>query len=256
MFPDEASMRIVPAGGFRLVSLSEIDSTNSEVQRRALAGEPAGLVVSAATQTGGRGQHGRSWISPPGNLLVSVLLRPQMAAAQIGQLSFISAVAVALTIDQLAGPGHVQLKWPNDILAGNAKMGGILIESELQAETVDWVVVGVGLNVTSAPENPAYKTMSLAVLMGQTIPVADVLAVFLDHFAGCLKRYEAEGFEPIRRTWEGYAWRLGETVRIKTGPGEVTGSFTALAEDGALLLATAEGRQRITAGSLAYESAA
>jgi BirA family biotin operon repressor/biotin-[acetyl-CoA-carboxylase] ligase len=109
-----------PLGGFRLVFLPEIDSTNLEVRRRALAGELPGLAVTAACQTGGLGRQGRSWVSPAGNLYISVLVRPLIEVAQIGQLAFTAAVAVADTLNHCMDKKRAQLKWPNDILIDNA----------------------------------------------------------------------------------------------------------------------------------------
>ncbi len=243
-------------GGFRLVSLPEIDSTNSEAQRRARAGEPPGLAITALRQTAARGQHGRTWLSPAGNLSLSILIKPTLPAVQIGQLAFASAVAVAETIDRFLEPGRVQLKWPNDILVDNAKLGGILIESELAGDRIDWVVIGIGLNIAYAPENLAYQAVALDALSGKANPVPAILDIILDRLAVRLKQHEDQGFEAIRTAWQGYAWRLGQPIRLKAGTRDLCGSFIALDQDGALLLATASGEERITAGSLAYESAA
>jgi BirA family biotin operon repressor/biotin-[acetyl-CoA-carboxylase] ligase len=243
-------------GGFRLLSLPEIDSTNSEAQRRAEAGEKPGLAITAERQTSGRGQHGRAWQSPEGNLPVSTLVKPALLPAQIGQLAFVAAVACAETIDYFLGSKRTQLKWPNDLLVDNAKLGGILIESELGEHEIEWAIIGIGLNIAVAPENLAYRTTSLNAASGRSNAVSDVLASLLQNLFQRLTQLEQDSFAPIRAAWESHAWRLGQPVRITAGLRDLTGSFTALDHDGALVLTTASGPERITAGSLSYESAA
>ena len=138
---------------YRLLAYEQIDSTNEEAKRLAAAGAPAGTLVWAGEQLAGRGRRGRGWASPPGNLYVSLLLRPACPPAQACQLNFVAAVALAEAVSALlpAGAG-VALKWPNDVLVGGAKVSGILLEASAALDrSIDWLVIGAGVNIASHP---------------------------------------------------------------------------------------------------------
>jgi BirA family transcriptional regulator, biotin operon repressor / biotin---[acetyl-CoA-carboxylase] ligase len=112
----------------------------------AAAGAAAGTAVIASEQTGGRGSRGRTWHSPPGGLWLSILVRPKAETA-VELLALRVGLAIARTIDELSLPRPVRLKWPNDLMIGEQKVGGILCEARWHGDALGWVVVGVGLNV-------------------------------------------------------------------------------------------------------------
>jgi len=120
-------------------------STNDEARRLADSGAPHGTVVQALQQTGGRGRRGRTWISPPGNLYASFVLRLVCPAIRHGEIGFVMALAVADAVDAAAGHGCARLKWPNDVLLGGAKVAGVLVETSGSA------IAGVGINIAHAP---------------------------------------------------------------------------------------------------------
>ncbi|MDE0333734.1 MAG: biotin--[acetyl-CoA-carboxylase] ligase, partial [Defluviicoccus sp.] len=122
--------------GYRLVSLQRTDSTNAEALRRAADGAPHGTVVLAAEQTAGRGRRGRRWLPAPGNLYMTVLVRPPEGSAT-AQLSFLAAVALGEAMDRET---DFRFKWPNDLLVGGRKIAGILIEADGEA-----AAVGIGV---------------------------------------------------------------------------------------------------------------
>jgi len=134
------------AGVFRLHALDTVDSTNDEARRLAAGGAPHGTVVWARRQTVGRGRRGRPWVSEPGNLHCSILLRPACPATIAAQVGFVAANAVALAVAGLLPDGPpVTCKWPNDILVGGRKVAGILLESDVGRNgLLDTLVVGVG----------------------------------------------------------------------------------------------------------------
>ncbi len=134
-----------------------LGSTNDEARRLAQAGAAHGTVVAARQQTAGRGRVGRSWVSPPGNLYLSVLLRLDLPLARLAELSFVAALAVADMVDSFLPPDfRAALKWPNDVLVEGAKISGILIE---QGETA--TIVGIGVNVGHCPTGTPYPVTSL-----------------------------------------------------------------------------------------------
>ncbi len=140
--------------GYRLIVLASVGSTNDEAKRFALSGEAAGLVVTAGEQTAGRGRQRRVWTSPPGNLYLSILLRPTCPLARVPEIGFVAAVAVAGAVAGLLdASARVRCKWPNDILVDGRKVAGLLLETATDADgCVDWVVLGIGLNIASHPE--------------------------------------------------------------------------------------------------------
>lgn len=227
-----------------------IGSTNDEARRLALEGAPHGTAVRADEQTAGRGRLSRRWFSPPGNLYFSVVLRG-IPPARGWEISFVAALAVADTVDALL-PSHTraQLKWPNDVLVGGAKISGILIEA-----ADDALILGIGINVLVAPDAPAYPTTTLAA-SGGLATVDGAASLLLRHLEARLASWDTEGFHPIRQAWLARAHRLGETLHVATGGHAVTGMFVGLDQDGALLLDTAAGRTRVVAGDVGGHAAA
>lgn len=236
---------------FRVISFETLGSTNDELKRLAREGAPEGLTLRADRQTAGRGRRGRSWVSPPGNLYSSILVRPQCSAAAAAQLGFVAALGVAGAIGELAPAIALRCKWPNDLLANGAKVSGILLETETTAgDRPDFVVLGVGVNLVSSPRDTPYPATSLAEEGAAGIAPATMLAVFVRRFAGWLARWRGEGFAPIRTAWLAMAAGLGEPIRVRLERDTLDGRFLDLDHDGALLLGTAGGSRRIAAGEV------
>ena len=235
---------------YRLVSLDTVDSTNEEAKRLARRGPEAGAdgtLVWAASQTAGHGRRGRAWASPAGNLYSSVLLRPRCPVAVAAQLSFAAALAVADAITDVAGPGAaVCCKWPNDVLVGGRKVAGILLESEAGAEaTVDWVVVGVGVNVAHFPEATETPATSLWAEGCSWLSVQQILEAYCAAFLTWKDRLLGEGFAPVRERWLGLAKGLGQSIEVRLDTETVAGKFAGLDADGALILEKTDGARRL-----------
>ncbi len=234
-------------GPFRVITLAEIPSTNAEAMRRGAAGETAPLWVVAERQTAGRGRSGRAWVSEPGNLYASLMVRPACGAAELARLSLVAGVAVIDTIHQLEGaPGalSLRLKWPNDILIGNAKAGGILIETSTLGESRGIVaVIGVGLNLAHHPAGIPYATsLSANGITIRPLDMLEFLAAAMEVWLGVWN--EGLGFEAIRRAWLARAGAIGEPMAVHAGDTRVQGLFAGLDVDGALLLDDEAGRRR------------
>ena len=237
---------------FRLEQFDELDSTNEEAKRRGASGAPAGTLIWARSQSAGRGRRGRRWASVPGNLYMSLLLRPERAAGASAQLGFAAALAVGEAVAPLLpASAGLAYKWPNDVLVGGRKISGILLESQAAGEgRLDWLVVGIGVNIASFPETSDYPATSLAAAGAAAISVRSLLEAVALRFLVWYERWLAEGFAPLRQAWLARAAGLGERIRVRLAEGESTGRFAGLDEEGALLLGDGPAQRRIAAGDV------
>jgi BirA family biotin operon repressor/biotin-[acetyl-CoA-carboxylase] ligase len=248
--------------GFYLHHYALVGSTNDAAKTLARAGAPEGTLVWADEQTAGRGRRGRTWLSPPGNLYLSLVLRPAGAPARAAQLGFVAALGLGDALqpllilgDKLAALGgpalRLRYKWPNDLLANGKKLAGVLLESENAAsERVDFVVVGIGVNIVHAPGDVEFPATSLVAEGAAGITPAVLLEGFVPHFSNWARRWREEGFAPVRAAWLAMASGLGERVRVRLARDTLFGRFLDLDDDGALVLDVADGRRRITAGEV------
>lgn len=242
--------------GYRLAAYETVDSTNAEGLRLAAMGEESGLWIWAAEQRTGRGRAGRAWTSHQGNLYASLLLRPHVPLITAMQLSLVAAVAAHDAILSLASGSDarplVRLKWPNDVLTGGAKLGGILLESASNGSTSPAaVVIGTGINLTLAPQDLGRQAISLRDI-GVSASPAEALAALAWTTAEWLARWnEGVGFELIRMAWLERAQTVGEPISVRIGDEILTGTFLGIDEAGALRLKTTDGGEhRITAGDV------
>jgi BirA family transcriptional regulator, biotin operon repressor / biotin---[acetyl-CoA-carboxylase] ligase len=230
---------------FSVTHHKSIGSTNDEARRLAAEGAPHGTAIHADEQTAGRGRLSHVWFSPPGNLYLSVLLRTGQPASRCAELSFLTALAVADTVEALL-PRQIRsmVKWPNDVLVNGAKIAGILLE-----QVNDATIIGIGLNVLQAPSNTAYKATTI-VGNGGIATVDGARDILLDRLGRHLEVWSRDGFPPIREQWLKRTYPVGAAVRANVGGQSVAGEFAGLDLDGALLLDTPTGRQRIVAGEV------
>lgn len=238
---------------YRLVALERAESTNDAARDLALGGAEDGTLVWALEQTKGRGRRGRAWASPPGNLYCSLVLRPDCPLKRAPELSFLAALAVGGALGGLVPPlTDLRYKWPNDVLLNDRKVSGILLESAAQADgTLDFLVLGVGVNIVGSPKDAAFPASSVREEGGEAVEVADVLESFARHFMAWTDRWLDEGFAPVREAWLKRAWRLGERLRVDLGGDAVDGRFRGLGADGTLELELAGGAvRRIAAGDV------
>jgi BirA family biotin operon repressor/biotin-[acetyl-CoA-carboxylase] ligase len=236
---------------YRLVSHERIASTSDEAKRLAAEGAPAGTLVWARVQTGGRGRQGRVWISPAGNFYASLILRPAVRVVTAAQLGFVAALAVADACLALAPDAAISLKWPNDVLLARRKLAGLLLESQSRSDgTLDWLVLGIGINLATYPVEVEYPATALAAT-GADADAEAMLGTLAVSFLAWYERWrDGAGFATIRAEWLARAQGLNQPIRVRL-PGETReGVFAGLDIDGALLLDTGTGRQRIAAGEV------
>jgi BirA family biotin operon repressor/biotin-[acetyl-CoA-carboxylase] ligase len=232
-----------------LIISKEAESTQDLVKELARAGEPEGVAIMAINQTKGRGSFQRSWISPPGkNLALSLLLRPSFPLSEVILLGLAASIAVAQTIEAF-GVDQVRLKWPNDVLVRNRKMAGILSEAFMGTHGLDYVIIGVGINVNTMesdfPPDLLDKVTSLLICTGRNWSIRDTAVAFLKNIEVLYERANNEGCGFITEQWQ-ERWAHRGVMMNRNG---FDGIAEGIAPDGALLLRTESGRlERIISG--------
>jgi BirA family biotin operon repressor/biotin-[acetyl-CoA-carboxylase] ligase len=232
-------------------ALDECASTNDEAAAWARAGAPAGAVVTAETQTRGRGRLGRVWHSPPGaSLYFSTVLRPALAPMKVVPLTLAAGVALAETVARFEVTPS--LKWPNDLLLDGKKAAGILTESAVQGGRLEHVVVGIGVNLNVEEFPPALHGIatSLHRARGRAVDRGELAAVLCERLEVWHDRFVAGGCADVVAAWKSFARFFGRRVEVLHGNERVAGVADDLDEDGALRLRTERGILRVMAGEV------
>lgn len=261
---DEAAIRAGLEDSVRgllheLQLLETVDSTNAEALRRVAAGSGPGLVCSAELQTAGRGRRGRAWVSPYArNIYLSLVWEYHEGAAALEGLSLAVGVAVARALARLGLP-PLQLKWPNDLLFGGAKLGGVLLEMAGDASGRCQVVIGVGINV-SMPAAAAHAIdqawTDLATVCGGQAPSRNaVVANLLNELLPLAASFARTGFAPWREAWMALDAFADAPVVLHSGEQRQAGVARGVDERGALQLETTLGVRCIYGGEISLRPA-
>ncbi|MEO1921084.1 biotin--[acetyl-CoA-carboxylase] ligase [Blastomonas marina] len=231
--------------------VAETGSTNSDLAARLAAGErvPEGDWLVVDRQSAGRGRQGRAWNDGAGNFMGSTVIHPTPHDPPRSTLALLAGVALHEVVGELVPPpAKVQLKWPNDLMVGGAKMAGILLEG-----TGDAVVLGIGVNLAQAPELPDRETIAMAQF--GPAPDRDTFAERLAaQWKADLERWRTYGLAPLVNRWEAAAHPKGTRLAAEiAGEGRIAGTFDGLTEEGAARLRLDNGEVRaIHAGELSY----
>ena len=236
--------------GYGFARYQELDSTNEEARRLAQDGGQGPVWISAARQTAGRGRQGRVWQSLDGNLAATLLIRPSRADSAWPQLSFAAAIAAADMAAGFAPDAQIAVKWPNDVLADEKKLAGILLERVGGAEGA--LAIGIGVNLAHHPTDTEFPATALAAL-GVTPPSPDrALTALAAHFAKWYDRWQMQGFAGLREAWLARAAGLGARVRARLAQEERVGVFEGIDDSGALLLNEGGRTRAISAGEVFF----
>lgn len=229
-----------------------IGSTNDEAKRLAALGEPEGTLVAADSQTAGRGRSGRPWITPPGSALaLTLILRPTIPAVHTSQIALLGGLAVVEGIQTTTGL-RPQLKWPNDVLISGKKVCGVLAEAAFAGDKLDFVVLGLGVNVNASPPaglTLAYPVTCLAAEVGHPLDREALMEAILNSFDA---HYPQLGLPGLTAAWSEHLAMRGQTVQVVGGEaGAVAGRLEGVTGEGAIVLRLESGETcALVAGEL------
>jgi BirA family biotin operon repressor/biotin-[acetyl-CoA-carboxylase] ligase len=243
-------------GKKEVIYLPETASTNAVAKGMAAKGAPEGTLVVAGSQKEGRGRKGRTWFSPPGlGLYASLVLRPHLPPSQAFTFSLMSALAVADGIASLDDCLQPAVKWPNDVLIQGRKVSGILIELATEADLLDYVVVGFGINVNtdSFPAGLRTEPTSLFLETGRRIPRISVLAAIIARLGHEHQRLLESGPDPILSEWRKRCDIEGRVISVERLDTVIKGTVKSVDRDGSLILEDETGQvHRIHSGDVQY----
>ncbi|MEO6013898.1 MAG: biotin--[acetyl-CoA-carboxylase] ligase [Devosia sp.] len=254
---------IASARGYRLHGFDEIGSTSTEASRAAESGDVGEVWYAALKQTAGRGRRGRAWETPSGNLAASLMIVPDCDPSVAATLGFVAGVALnralAATLPAgtvkhgLDGANRIALKWPNDVLADGAKLAGMLLEAQKRPDGRHAVVIGIGVNIVSAPSGLPYPATSLTEL-GSNITAETIFAALADEWVVAYELWDnGRSIPAILDLWRSAAAGIGAEVAVNRDNGVVRGIFESIDDTGRLIVrANDNSRIAISAGDVHF----
>ncbi|GAW27487.1 biotin--[acetyl-CoA-carboxylase] ligase [Carboxydocella sp. ULO1] len=240
----------------KIFHFHQLDSTNIYARKLATAGAPEGTVVIAESQWAGKGRKGRSWQSASGKgMWLTLVLRPPILPRQTTLLPLLTAVAVVEAVEKTVPGAACGIKWPNDVLAQNRKLAGILTEMSAELDMVNFVLVGVGVNLNQDEEDFAPDLLGTAIslkqLAGDKVNRGQFTAAFINAFWKLYERYLQEGAQAVLGPWRQKALVLGKEVIIHEYTGDWAGMALDIDEEGALLVRDEQQQiRRVLAGDV------
>jgi BirA family transcriptional regulator, biotin operon repressor / biotin---[acetyl-CoA-carboxylase] ligase len=238
--------------GRKLFVYESLDSTNRCAKAFASKGAEEGTVVIADIQTAGRGRFGRTWLAEPGSsILFSVVLRPAFCKEKIGLLSYFAAAGIALAVEPLTGIPF-ECKWPNDILINGRKFCGILMESTFQKNELDYIIIGIGINVNQMnfPGELEGKATSLRKECGREFDRKSLICTILSSLESLYGDVQKGDFNTVLREWKTRATLFRNQITLTQADARIDGIAVGLADDGGLILETKTGTRVFYAGDV------
>jgi BirA family biotin operon repressor/biotin-[acetyl-CoA-carboxylase] ligase len=239
--------------GHKLYYFTETGSTNDDAFSSGNEGAPEGTIVIADRQNQGKGRMQRLWHSPSGsNIYTSIILRPQIQLSKSSQIPILAGVAVAETLNSYC-PDKVWLKWPNDVLIDGKKVCGILAQMKISTDEIDFIVMGIGINVNlnheQFPQDIRDIATSLSIETGREVSRLELIISLYENLEKWYKHLLQNGFGPIREKWLKMTPMIGQTVQVIFKDEKIAGKATGLDEDGSLILLTTENKEiKVSAG--------
>lgn len=244
-----------PSLGSQIDLEDELESTNVRAKELARQGEIHGQVVLARRQSSGRGRLQRQWESPRGGLWMSVVLRPSLSLADASKITLAASVAIVDAFEELYSL-RIGIKWPNDLVFNGLKIAGILGEVVGEWNTVQTLILGIGINVNFPRErlSPLLNATTLFEILKDDVDLNILAATILKHLEKQVISLENKAFEDLRVSWLERAVSLGEKVRVLRGEQVIQGIFNGITIDGALILETEDGEKYFSAGEVQLRS--
>ncbi len=222
--------------GRKVYYFDSLSSTMDVAMQLGMKGCPSGTLVLAESQTKGRGRLGRGWFSPKyKGIYLSLILRPKLLPAQASILTLLAAVGICEAIKDIAGI-DTQIKWPNDILVGQKKLGGILTELMASVDEVNFVIIGIGLNVNNDKKTLVSAATSLKEQRKEFINRISLLQELLRKIEGNFLLLEKKGSQSIIEKWRRYSITLGKRVKVYCQREHIEGEAVDIDMDGGLLI--------------------
>jgi BirA family transcriptional regulator, biotin operon repressor / biotin---[acetyl-CoA-carboxylase] ligase len=230
-----------------------VASTMDAAMQLAQDKAPDGTVVIAEAQTQGRGRLGRSWVSPKyKGLYFSIIVRPDTAVSEVASINLMAAVSVCEAVSRMCGL-DTRIKWPNDVLLEQKKLGGILTEMNAGLDRVNYCVIGIGINVNSDKKALVDGAISLAQQTGSAVNRVELFREILRQFEHYYLKFKKKEFGPILDAWRQFSVTLGERVRIDMHKGRLDGVAVDIDVDGGLLVRRDSGIvEKVTAGDVVH----
>lgn len=221
-----------------------VDSTNEEIKRMAHNNAAGGVLVAADIQTAGRGRLGRSWSSQDGGVYFSFLLRPELAPSDVAAVTLVAGYAVCMVIRRLTGC-DAKIKWPNDVIIGNKKVCGILTEMEAQTDRVDFVVIGIGVNINQShfDEEVSKKATSLFLENGEKMDRSTFLAEVSKSLDKAMKSYLLSISTEDMQQFKSLCATIGRRVSVERNNTHIEGTAVDIFPTGELIIKTDDGRK-------------
>ncbi len=236
-----------------IVYSKEIDSTNREAKDLADEGAPEGTLILSEAQIKGKGRKGRTWFSPPkGGIYISLILRPTISPVEAPKFTLLAAVAIAEALLSMT-PLNIHIKWPNDILVNGKKIAGILTEMSTEMDVVNYIVVGLGLNVNTPkfPDEIQGIATSILIETGKVFPRVRLIKDYLQRYETYYEMYKKTGFDPIINRWKDLSNIIGKKVEVNVIGNQFIGEALDIDGDGALILRDDQGVfHRIISGDI------
>ncbi|AQQ53610.1 biotin--[acetyl-CoA-carboxylase] ligase [Planococcus lenghuensis] len=223
-----------------------VTSTQIIAHQLAQDGAPGGTAVLAETQTAGRGRLARNWDSAAGKgIWMSIILRPAIMPQRAPQFTLVTAVAVVQAIEEVTGL-RPEIKWPNDVLLNGRKCTGILTELQADMDSVQALIIGIGLNANQTQDDfdPAVREVATSLRMEGDKPVERAVLVrsIFRHLEKYTDLYIENGFAPLKVLWESYSVTIGKRIRARTAREVLEGLAIGITDDGVLELKTDDGK--------------
>lgn len=235
--------------GKKILFFEEVDSTNNKAKQIALE-ENEGTVVISEMQTSGRGRRGRGWYSPKGGIYVSFILKPNVSPEKASQLTLVSSLALVETLNAMDNNLNANIKWPNDVLISGKKISGILTELSSDMEKINYIVVGIGINLNTEKEILPENGTSLKIEIKEEVSIKLFLKSFLEYYDSIYQEYLNGDIDQIIERWKNNSDTLGKKVKIIGINETYEGLAKDIDENGALILKTKEKEIKVYSGDV------